>query len=994
MQPNEQFSEERIAQLARNRQQNMNRAFEDIYQKPVVITCPPIDSNQDSSSSDVNVAASPSPDKQHHRDPLDSSDSCTSILLGYVDNRSRKLVKDIKQCKDNSDGDKRKKLVTLLTRLDQLRKLLMEEIVRNSSLNLEPFYRSVLEVETEKKEILHDRDANKENNDMKKRTEQLKKREHIVEKKLAELFLKEQAKVTEVRDDNTFETVTSETISSTIDQPEPVKILIEVKNAGKIQKSHQTKNVRTAVHVVGPEQRKTSVGSSASTAYRSPPTTFQTDFTKVLSNQAVPKPKKASAQPATMSKSVQQTPLAQYITRLLGMSQQSIDQLGVSSSSSIVTPSDSVIDVTENIPTHTAIIDKNHLNRVQMKIDESIRLSKEVDDSFKHVKKQAEAKNAPRKVRNLQEQEAKLLKDRQNQRKAPAKIQEIEPKRSAVISKLPEKSKEPTIKTKTKSDSIGHGNEVQPTIPENSKRIIADLTKQIEQVRQAKQKMLERTLSSAHSSHSSSGKEFDLTEYKDFVTSSKQPTDENNCSSQASDAASSPGHFIDEETKNLINSKQIGISFSRDSGIGSSRPASRPMTSTDFRISPDIKVTEKPKILQSFKDINADLPERSDPSAGPADTNGKAVDSGSVRKSAKPPISLKRYVAASKKNFLSINPIISTFPFYRYSPQLDTEQLQPHDLSTINEVETSIASRLNQSTRNERNETSDSPVPAPYTKFPTFVEYAKMQDIASIDTSSDGEKSYSETVLKKLLDVTCLSETDLNYRKLDKSHPTNTIDEKSHNTETGTEYIDVEKEIKQRRLMETVDVSSSSTSSKILSSSTSTDLLAKDFNRIGLKWAGSMLKKTSAAQNLESSSSSIVSTSIVATKNQPLSAGSSPDERINGNPLNIRDFLSRELLKRTQLSSGSSSMSDNSTLTDQFLKSLLTFSTNSSLQQQVTLRTSTPNRANLSSESEKFIAANDIGHTAKDEHLFSGESILSSVRGMSHSESSARETSE
>lgn len=293
-------------------------------------------------------------------------------------------------------------------------------------------------------------------------------------------------------------------------------------------------------------------------------------------------------------------------------------------------------------------------------------------------------------------------------------------------------------------------------------------------------------------------------------------------------------------------------------------------------------------------------------------------------------------------------------------------------------METSAASRLNQS----RNETSDSSVPAPYNKFPTFVEYAKMQEIASIDTSTDGEKSYSETVLKKMLDVTCLSETDLNYRKLDKSHPKNKTNEKSTNTEMGDDYIDVASEIKQRRLMETDDILSSSTSSKMISSSTSTDLLAKDFNQIGLNWAGAMLKKTQTAQNLESSSSSIKSVSFVATKNKRMSGDSSPDERINGNPLNIRVFLARELLKRTQLST-SSSMSDNSTLTDQFLKSLITISSNSSLQQHATLRTSTPNRINLSSESEKFIPASDIGHTAKDEHLFSGESVLSSVRGQS-----------
>ncbi|XP_037037523.1 uncharacterized protein LOC119075235 [Bradysia coprophila] len=956
--PPDQFSEDRISQLARNRQQSMNRAFENIHHRPVVITCPPIGTNEHSSSSDLNVAASPPTDKQRpYVDPLDSSDSCTSILLGYVDNRSRKLVKDIKQCKDGPDGDKRKRLVTLLTRLDGLRKVLMEEIVRNSSLNLEPFYRSVLEVETEQKEILHDPLANKENGDTRERTEPLNLREQSqemkLEKKIRELFRKEQAKAS--RNDNTFESVTSETIGSR-DDPEPVKILIEVKNGAKIRKSSNPKNADAHI-VVGQRERKTSVVSSASTAYRSPPATFHTDFTKVLSNQADALARKSSTQPNERTKPLEQTPLAHYITRLLGMSQKSVDQLGVSTGSSITTPSDSVIEVAEN----RSVIDASHLSRVQAKIDDSLRLVKEVDDSFKQPKRQTATKVVTTtKHTGTKEREVTPSEERQAQTNRHANRHH----HSNVAAKTPEKSKKVTHRSKSQSDSIGHGgNAVEvANIPENSKRIIANLTKQIEQVRQDKQRLLEKTLSSAQSSHSSSGKDFDLTEYKDFVTASKptskQP-DENDRSSQASDVQSSPGQFVNEEAKNLMSTKQIGISFSRDSGIGSSRP----VTSTDFRISPDIKLAEKSTPSQFTQVLGADPPfVGGDPLAAPEEAVRKSVETG-VRKPAKPPISLKRY-----------------------SPQLDTEQLQPHDLSTINEVETSAASRLNQSTRNE---TSGSPVPTPYTRFPTFAEYAKMQEIESVDASSD--VSYSETILKKMLEVTCLSETDLNYRKFDRTHPKDrTNNEQSTNTGTFTEFIDVEKEMKQRRLMERADASSTS-DSKLISSSTSSDILAKDFNRIGLNWASAMLKKTSTAQNLESSSSSIKSTPIAAPT---LSGGSSPGDRINGNPLNIRDFLARELLKRSQMSS-SSSMSDSSTLTDQFLKSLLTMSSDSSLHQQATLRTSTPNRLNQSSESEKFVAAHDIGHTAKDEHLFSGESVLSSVRGLSQSETSGgRETSE
>lgn len=613
----------------------MNRAFEDIYHKPVILTCPPLATNQNYDSSDFNVAASPSSDKKPV-DPFDSSDSCTSILLGYVDNRSRKLVKDIKECKDETDGDKRKKLVTLLTRLDHLRKLLMEEIVRNSSLNLEPFYRSVLEVETEQKEILYDQDANKENGNRKKskRRESATQSQNVdLEKRLRDLLMKEQDRIAKLRDDNTIGSNSSDTLKS-VDRSEPVKILIEVKNAERNRKSNQPKKI-TVTQISGTEvQHKTSIGSSASTAYRSPPATFHTDFTKVLSKQSQAKAKTTTTQP------VQATPLAQYITRLLGMSQQSVDQLGVSTGSSVSTPSSSVIDVTDNI----GAIDRSHLNRVQAKIDDSLRLAKEVDESFKRKQKTEEISKVTTKVR---EPEAKLPIDRQAQPKPPAKLHPSNVNKS----KAPHEPKKATQKQKQKTDPIARQEAtIEPQIPENSKRIIADLTKKIEQVRQDKQKMMENTLSSAHSSQSS-GKEFDLTEYKDFVAPSKsslpksQAHDEHIFSSQASDVQSPPGHFMDEEAKNLMNAKQIGISFSRDSGIGSSRPASRPVTSTDFRISPDIKHAEKSLPSLTSKPVveTRDLPP-DEPASVPEDTNVKVAESGSNRKSTtKPPISLKRY---------------------------------------------------------------------------------------------------------------------------------------------------------------------------------------------------------------------------------------------------------------------------------------------------------------------------------------------------------------
>lgn len=664
-----------------NRQQNLNRAFEEIQHKPVVITCPPITSNQNGSSSDFNVATSLSPREEQRRiSPLDSSDSCTSILLGYVDNRSRRLVKDIKECKDANDHSKRAELLKLLTRLDHLRELLKEEIKRNASQvtspNLETFYRSVLELDTRKKEILADRDANKENGDANNQSDELQKRESILkskedllEKKMKELFLKKHWKKPDAKHthDHSSESWTSESTTSSVDeQLEPVKILIEVKNAkSTIRKTRSPKKVRISsehvnVQVHAPKyQDKPSVeGSSSSTTYRSPPTSFQTDLTKVLSKQAAinqpktkPMKKSVSTKPQTVARkaSPESPALVHYITRLLGMSRPSIDQLGVSSSTSIETPTDSVMLVPGNMSQPRVAIDENHLNKMEQEIDKLRRFAKEVDDSLSQSNSnESEVENVWMKMFNKKEQEAKVVKKRKKSKEMIQKKQEDglrEVGVEMIYSKLLNK-KDKAMQTNGIQPPQAVST-VQPDIPEKSKRLIDDLTKQIEQVRQDKQKLLEKTMSSVPSSSSSSGKGLDSTEYRDFkipTTQSHRTVEENNVSSQASDVISLPGHFVEEVPKNLMNSKQIGISFSRDSGFGSSRP----VTSTDFRVSPEMKLAEKQSIPAhvSTELTSNTLSKPNDPSNGVIDTNTKSTQAlgGSGRKSGKPPISLKRYV--------------------------------------------------------------------------------------------------------------------------------------------------------------------------------------------------------------------------------------------------------------------------------------------------------------------------------------------------------------
>lgn len=193
----------------------------------------------------------------------------------------------------------------------------------------------------------------------------------------------------------------------------------------------------------------------------------------------------------------------------------------------------------------------------------------------------------------------------------------------------------------------------------------------------------------------------------------------------------------------------------------------------------------------------------------------------------------------------------------------------------------------------------------------------------------------------------------------------------------------------------------------------SSDELENDMKKMGINWASTMLKKMKKTDALSSSTSSssfeklkssrktrpknatnsFLDSKLIATEAEQSTVGEQNSITAqSGKPLNLKEFLARELLKRSQSSSASSN--DDSTLASQFLRSLLGTSDSSTQQnvlKHVTQRTSTPVKP-LSTLSGTVGGTDDPTKSPPTNYLFSGESGISSVRASTMS-TSGKETS-
>lgn len=676
-QPNSNLSEQKLQQLSNERQHNMNKMVEDYLHKPVLITCPRVSNRKQSSSSDLNVAANNGTiPKQRPISVLNSSDeSCTSILLGYVDSRSRTLIDDIGQ--HQAERNKMEELLRLLDQLNMQKKILLEEIKKTQdavpSSDLAKIYKTVRNIDKEISVILTQNDGDKENRpedrqSLGAREQQEQLKEQRLEAKIRELIVDEQKKVLSAKQASknagiqTERQPTGHYIQTVINDESldssgaPVKIIINVTGKSKIEKNlieprrHQTtipvsddpglvfpktpvkktvvnpKPVETELNIPKIPVNADADGSSTSTAYRSLPTTLN-----LAANKKQSKPIRATS--AT-------TPaLNHYITRLLGMSRASIEQLGVSSCTSLETPSSSIINVSANMSSEDGVIDEERMQKVRRFINESYSFLSDCEESLKQTNANDDAnKNVETvwmKTLKNREAEMKCMKKESRQLKELLRRkEEVERAREAKtappiirpILKKPNSPKKVQVFVEEKaapssSDEslVNHYDDMTGDI--NKK--ISKLEELINQVRREKKKLLESTLTSdATTTTTNSERGQNSTEYLEI--SNKRPDD--TCS-EVSDLRTQEGTVSEELGQKLVNSRQIGIS--RDSGIC----VSRPMTATDVRdrISP-VETSEGNDII----DLTKDADKLSSPTKD------------FLKSTQKPPPALKRYVFRKK----------------------------------------------------------------------------------------------------------------------------------------------------------------------------------------------------------------------------------------------------------------------------------------------------------------------------------------------------------
>lgn len=360
--------------------------------------------------------------------------------------------------------------------------------------------------------------------------------------------------------------------------------------------------------VVTMERKQTDVSSQSSTsftAYLSPPELLKTHLSELLEKSG--SLAKSSAR-LNDSHQISDNELLNYIIRLLGMSRASIDQLDMSSITTVKTPNSSVINASSNIPSNISLQSTpiSHLSSISCQQLQSIDKAK------------------------LQ-QLARYLAEN-NQLGTNARKNSKESGSSGIWDDILSKKTEPTSKSErteteqTKSNKMAKRKEDDPAANDPDEKLsrddliakydelaasctkrIINLDSMISKVREEKQKLLENTLSSASSLITGQKETTTTTEYKSYPqpepNQQTQPNGNNMGSplsdSKGTNAPSSEFSSTSGTGETSMPNHDAGLfgtakplAESKDSGVGNSRP----VTSSDYRESPDLnlKANSKP----------------------------------------------------------------------------------------------------------------------------------------------------------------------------------------------------------------------------------------------------------------------------------------------------------------------------------------------------------------------------------------------------------------
>lgn len=654
--------------------------------------------------------------------------------------------------------------------------------------------------------------------------------------------------------------------------------------------------------------------TSSSTAYQSLPEKFS-----LLPNDY-----------AKESKHKLNSDLMQYITRLLGMNVDIVK--GLSASVSTVTTGSCTINTSGNCSPNASApyFDAERLEKLQEFISDNYSFLGEVNDAIEREKNE---KNNANERRNqvgviwLETLCEKIIRLKSRSRKTISKVrdQELNCTIKDISHPIPAQHSKQQVTLKptivqsptqiTSRDMVDVQRQLDTHIlknfaeyTNNCHRKIDGIARMMDQVRREKLKLIENSLSS--------GDFGQFTECKEILGTAKHNeaynsvNDTKDFSSQREDPAS-------EEINNILQKQIRPFGVSKDSGISI---LSRPISS-DFRDSPEVcaPLDEAEKSFQPLlKEITKVTQIRS--CEDEVSTNNKNYlkepDEKAQKRAQKPPLTLNRF-----------------------SPH------EPHELSTIAEVETPSASKVNLLLNVETIE-----------PFPSFTVYEKFQQQKG-EHSNAALAECGDAVDTALKTFTGLQD----YGIIEDSGKRNEIKGSSH---SSSSVVDILKELKRRNLM--TEPFKYIENSIIDFRPFLSDLAVNELhqNPIGINSTKRTLDDEldltnntfseiqdinihdftqSIKKNLHCSINSDVTESPSNIREHAESSASEKSLLLSstGQPMNLKEFLSRELTEHYGMNAKKSS--NESSLSSQFMRSLINAaSSNSSSSDRDNLRTSTP----------------------------------------------------
>lgn len=1024
----------------------MNEAMEQMLLRPAIVTCPevgrhfPKKTNTYSKSQATHTINVGEPPAENPND-AGSAGSCCSLLIDYVDDQTKQLRCELRGMQSNSA--KSVKLRDLLKRIEKIRAQLIAEL-KAGEVN-ETNAQKVIESICRERSVIHTLDD---------REVELQRKEALLDERVKQFYKQQNGKKQE---DNPVEIIIKVKSDGTVKQvvPKPQSY----KNSCKAKLKENT-STQTGFTSETAETRSTDLGANADNRNIQSQRQNSIDSTSTQYRELPPvnyeNVKAASASPCANTAEPLHPTIAKYVERLLCMSKNSIEKLGINCSDR-PTPASSIINQSSNVFAEDT--ESGCVERAQALLQDNRSFVNELEDTIRGQQQQNEVRELDDNTswntlfasnKKLQVKRTRTNSDRDTRNKDIRTVEEPRTEKEPRADKNVNKAKEAAIllekppnhrkdkdsrieennrhferpttssyrnpeilaKDKSRKQPSKLSSKLVPTqvtsplhdsipcrsshvrkspassqessssqmeryakLTENCTQRIAELTELITKVREEKQRLVEVTLTSASEGDRHSTEYFDLPPLQKPDKSNNPGTDSHNTTTQSNSEAMPP----------LQKHKSTGASL--DSGISGSRP-----------------MTAMGGVLE--------LPAYIEPTTLDA-------ASAAQRRAKMPPATIRRY-----------------------SPQL-AEEL-PHELSTITEVDTPGQShiaapipvafpsfeqyarelQLNLSTldvdqslrlKHEFHELiqviKQRGANADYREFPSI--HAYLHDVTATTTATHvqieedhrdqttRQSMPTEEVMKwRLSNVTINEFPDRReyMEQLMESVPPEHRDMIDSASLESSDSLDVEAELRRRHLLTHSFRRTASGPDNDVASSTRRESMQPDTiiiapNESAIQPFPAMQSSSKRQQQRQSKSrnKSVSSSSPEPqTKREEVQrstgGGLSPPQDVSqmGRALNLREFLTRELLKHRVRHGGSSSDSADDSLKSNFLQSVIDSLSRTSTPRSPGLghgNSGTNDRQKTSTPVGSFLTGQDrsVSLPSSETQLFSGESRISAV---------------